>query len=75
VRVGMTHVRNLVAAIILVVGFAAPVAAGPLDDANAAIKRHDYASALRILRPLADPRQRWRSGNSRDHVRKWAGRS
>jgi hypothetical protein len=27
------------------------------------------------LRPLADPRQRWRSGNSRDHVRKWAGRS
>jgi TPR repeat protein len=28
--------------------------AGPLDDADAAIKRRDYATALRIVRPLAE---------------------
>jgi TPR repeat protein len=30
------------------------VVAGPLDDADVAIKRHDYATALRLIRPLAD---------------------
>jgi hypothetical protein len=33
---------------------AAPVAEGPLEDGNAAYKRGDYATAMRILRPLAD---------------------
>jgi TPR repeat protein len=30
------------------------VASGPLEDANAAIKRRDYATAVRLNRPLAD---------------------
>ena len=30
------------------------MAAGPLEDANAAYNRGDYATALRLLRPLAD---------------------
>jgi len=34
--------------------FAAPVAAGPLEDATAADDRGDYATALRLLRELAD---------------------
>jgi uncharacterized protein len=29
-------------------------AAGELDDGQAAIERGDYATAMRILRPLAD---------------------
>jgi hypothetical protein len=28
--------------------------AGPLEDASAAYQRHDYATALRVWRPLAD---------------------
>ena len=46
--------KHAVAAIILVFGFATPVVAGPLEDANAAIKRRDYATALRLIRPLAE---------------------
>jgi Sel1 repeat len=46
--------KHAVAAIILVLGFATPVVAGPLEDANAAIKRRDYATALRLIRPLAE---------------------
>jgi len=46
--------KHAVAAIILVSGFATPVVAGPLEDANAAIKRRDYATALRLIRPLAE---------------------
>src|SRR5512143_3606455 len=42
------------AAIILVLGLATLVEAGPLEDADAAIKRRDYASALRLIRPLAE---------------------
>jgi hypothetical protein len=36
-----------------VLRFATPVAAGPLEDADAAIKRRDYATAVRLIRPLA----------------------
>ena len=43
-----------VAAVILVLGFAAPAAAGPLEDADAALKRRDYATAVRLNRPLAE---------------------
>ncbi len=39
---------------ILVMSLAAPVAAGPGQDAMAAYARGDYATALRLLRPLAD---------------------
>jgi TPR repeat protein len=46
--------KHSIAAILLVLSFAAPLAAGPLDDANAAIKRRDYATALRLIRPLAE---------------------
>ena len=46
--------KHVVAAIILVLGFAAPAAAGPLEDADAALKRRDYATAVRLNRPLAE---------------------
>jgi uncharacterized protein len=46
--------KHVVAAIILVLSFASSVAAGPLEDAAAAVKRHDYATALRLIRPLAE---------------------
>ena len=46
--------KHALAAIILVLSLAAPVAAGPLEDAEAAYRRGDYATALRIFRPLAN---------------------
>ena len=49
--------KHATAAILLMVSFAAPVAAGPLEDtdyADAAYAKGDYATALRLLRPLAD---------------------
>jgi len=46
--------RAIVFSFTLVSSFAAPVAAGPLDDATAAMERRDYATALRLLRPFAD---------------------
>ena len=46
--------KHVIAAIILVLRFATPVAAGPLEDADAAIKRRDYATAVRLIRPLAE---------------------
>ena len=48
--------KHVVAAIILVLGLAAPAAAGPLEDADAAISRRDYATAVRLVRPLAEQR-------------------
>ena len=42
------------AAIIVVASFAKPGAAGPLEDADAAVKRRDYATAVRLVRPLAE---------------------
>jgi len=44
--------KHAVAAMVLI--FTNPVASGPLEDANAAIKRRDYATAVRLNRPLAD---------------------
>ena len=46
--------KHAIAAIILVMSFAGSVAAGPLEDADAAVKRRDYATALRLIRPLAE---------------------
>jgi TPR repeat protein len=55
---GGFHVRSdrsaAVAPLILAVGIAGSVAAGPFDDADAAYKRGDYATALRLFRPPAD---------------------
>ena len=46
--------KHVVVAIILILGFAAPAAAGRLEDADAAFKRRDYATAVRLIRPLAE---------------------
>jgi uncharacterized protein len=42
------------APILVMLSLAAPVAAGPNQDAMAAYERGDYATALRLLHPLAD---------------------
>ena len=49
----MKSTSNAIVAIILL-SFAAPVAAGPFEDAAAAYGRGDYATSLRLIRPLAD---------------------
>ena len=41
-------------ALVLSLSLAGPVAAGPFNDGVAAYKRGDYATALRLWRPLAD---------------------
>jgi uncharacterized protein len=41
-------------AVVLSVSISAPVAAGPFEDGVAAYSRGDYATALRLWRPLAD---------------------
>jgi TPR repeat protein len=46
--------KAAVAALVLAVGFAGSVAAGTFEDAVAAYEREEYATALRLLRPLAD---------------------
>jgi hypothetical protein len=46
--------RRIVAALIVAIGLAGSVAAGPLEDGAAAYGRGDYATALRTWRPLAD---------------------
>jgi TPR repeat protein len=45
--------KHAVAAIILVLAFGAPVAAGPLEDATAASDRGDHATAVPLFRALA----------------------
>jgi uncharacterized protein len=45
--------RAAVAALLLV-GFASPAATGQLEDAALAYKKGDYATALRLMRPLAE---------------------
>jgi TPR repeat protein len=42
------------AIIILTLSSAETVIAGPLEDADTAIKRRDYATAVRLIRPLAE---------------------
>jgi uncharacterized protein len=42
------------AALMLAVSFAGSIAAGPREDAGAAYKKGDYATALRLIRPLAE---------------------
>jgi len=50
-KLRLTHVLVLIN---LALNFVASVAAGPLEDGNAAYERRDYATAMRILRPLAN---------------------
>ena len=45
---------RIIAVLILMLSFAASGAAGPSEDADAAMKRHDYKTALRLIRPLAE---------------------
>ena len=46
--------KHVIAVIILGLSVAEPMAAGPLEGADAALKRRDYATALRFIRPLAE---------------------
>ena len=51
----MNHaIKIIVAALALLVAVSAPVAAGPFEDGYAAHEKGDYATALRLLRPLAE---------------------
>jgi clan AA aspartic protease (TIGR02281 family) len=52
----MLHYAKLLRAtsLMLVVAIAGAAAAGPFEDGEAAYQRSDYATALRLLRPLAD---------------------
>jgi hypothetical protein len=45
---------RLVLAVVMVLVVAAPAAAGPWEDAVVAYNRGDYATALRLWRPLAE---------------------
>src|SRR5262249_59169113 len=46
--------KSAITAVFLTVSLAAPLAAGPLEDATAAYGKGDYPTALRLLRPIAD---------------------
>jgi TPR repeat protein len=46
--------KHALAAVILVLSFATPVVADPLEDGSAAYRRGDYVIALKLLRPLAE---------------------
>ena len=46
--------KTVYASMILALSFAAPVAAGPLEDADAADRRGEFATAFPIYRALAD---------------------
>jgi TPR repeat protein len=47
------HLRT-VAAILCLLALATPVAAGQLEDEEAAENRGDWATAIKLLRPLAE---------------------
>src|SRR5262245_33191412 len=55
----MRSLQHVLAAAILVLSIVTSVWAGPFEEAIAAYNREDYASALQLLRPLAE------SGNVR----------
>ena len=46
--------KHAVASILLMLSLAAPLVAGPLEDGYSAYTRGDFATAMRIMRPLAD---------------------
>ena len=51
---GGRAMRLLKMLLVLFVCAATPVSAGPLDDASAAYRKGDYATAVRLWRPLAE---------------------
>src|SRR5262245_43211947 len=46
--------HSTLAIIPIVLAFFVPALAGPLEDADTAMKRRDYPTALRLIRPLAE---------------------
>jgi len=46
--------KRALSTVLLSLSLALPVLAGPLEDANVAIKRRDYATAVRLIHPLAE---------------------
>jgi TPR repeat protein len=54
-------------ALVAFLGLAAPVKAGPIEDAKAALDRNDYSTAIQLLRPLAE------DGNA--NAQAWVGLS
>jgi uncharacterized protein len=46
--------KAAIAALVLAVGLAGSVAAGPFEDGTAAARRGDYDTAMQLIRPLAD---------------------
>ena len=46
--------KKVIAAVTLMLSHSAPAFAGPLEDADTAHREGDYATALRLLSPLAD---------------------
>ena len=47
-------VKRILAGVVLTLMLTGGAAAGPFEDGGAALKRGDYAEALRLWRPLAD---------------------
>ena len=50
----MRVLKAALVALVLSVGLAAPVGAGPLEDGVAAFVRGDYETAVQLWRPLAE---------------------
>jgi hypothetical protein len=50
----MTRARHSVFALVLSWFFAVSAYAAPMDEAAAALRRGDYATALKLIRPLAE---------------------
>jgi uncharacterized protein len=46
--------KAAIATLILALSFVGSAAAGPVDDAQAAYKRHDYVTAMQLIRPFAE---------------------
>ena len=46
-------IKSLLATLVVSLSLVAPVLAGPIEDADAAYKRGDYATALQLARPNA----------------------
>ena len=46
--------KHVLATVLLMFSLAAPVAAGPLEDSYTAYTRGDFATAIQLMRPLAD---------------------
>ena len=46
--------KHVLAAILLMLSLAAPLVAEPIEDGYTAYTRGDFATAMRLMRPLAD---------------------